>query len=334
MMVCSRTELENCALLVSKTLVVLTAMSGLAVPCLAQTDDPFAGRVIQGDLNIEMIEIGRGEFLMGSPETEPGRSKREGPQHPVKIGSSFALSRTEVSVAQFRQFVKATGYITDAEKKGEGEVYSRKNGQMVQMPDVNWRHDFQGDEADDSLPVIRISWNDANAFVSWLSKSTGRAYRLPSEAEFEYALRAGSNSRYWWGDDSPDERVENLAGARERLGPFRWPVGFKKYSDQNFGPSTVASFIPNPFGLFDMGGNAAEWVADCYTDYSPESAAGGRSKTVESCTHYVFRGASWAYPPPLARSAYRNAAGATHASALVGFRVARSLVQSTANRVD
>ncbi len=314
----------------SRLMAILAAC--FAMPSWSQTD-PFAERVVEGDLGIQMVVVDGGDFLMGSPDGEPGRSDREGPQQTVSIAAAFALSRTEISVGQFRRFVEATGYVSDIERAGRSEVFDMNAGRMTEKSGVNWRHDFRGREADDELPVIRISWNDAQVFIEWLSSISNRRYRLPSEAEFEYALRAGTATRYWWGNASPDRTVENLPGDRERVGTVRWPVGFRGYSDRHFGPSPVASFEPNPFGLFDMGGNAAEWVDGCYSAISDIPPDGSPSPGGD-CSMRVFRGAAWAYPPPLARSAYRNAGGVNYASPLIGFRVASDLTEATAQREE
>jgi formylglycine-generating enzyme required for sulfatase activity len=259
---------------------------------------------------------------MGSAANEAGRSDREGPQVDVTFARPFAIAATEVTVGQFGEFIAATGYVTDEEKRGVGDVFNVNDGRLIKREGINWRHDFAGDEAGDDYPVIRVSWNDAAAFVTWLSEETGEAYRLPSEAEFEYALRAGSTTRYWWGERAPNRRVENLTGQREQLKKLRWPVAFRYYSDQHWGPAPVASFPPNPFGLHDMGGNTAEWVADCHTQSLSDQPTDGRAKNTGDCAMRVFRGGAWGYAPPLSRSAYRNAAQLSHSSTMLGFRVA------------
>lgn len=296
------------------------AMASATRPDIA---DPVGG----GGVVINVVVVPAGEFLMGSPEAESGRSTREGPQKKVALKQDFGLSRTEITVAQFREFVDDTGYTTDAEKAGESTVFDLAHSKLVTQSGVTWKHDYKGDRAEDDAPVLHVSWQDAMAFVDWLSKRTGASYRLPTEAEFEYALRAGSTSRYWWGDGSPEKRVENLTGARDRVGQskMRWPVGFRNYTDRHWGPAPAGSFEENPFGLKDMGGNTSEWVQDCYSDSLEETPADGSPNSSGDCSMRLLRGASWANPPPMARSAYRNAAKVTTTSALLGFRVARDL---------
>ena len=305
----------------NKTLIGLAASMLFAANAgLASAEDAVVAS--DGAPLMELVVIAAGTFRMGSPPNEAGRSKREGPQVDIVFPAPFAIALTEVTVGQFRKFVAATGYITDEEKRGVGDVFDAKDGRIVDKVGINWRHEFAGDEAQDYHPVIRVSWNDAVAFTTWLSDESGQHYRLPSEAEFEYALRAGSTTRYWWGDRTPGRRVENLTGDREQFKKLRWPVAFRYYSDNFWGPAPVGTFPANPFGLHDMGGNAAEWVADCHTQSLADQPTDGSPKTTGDCAMRVFRGGAWGYAPPLARSAYRNAAKSSHSTTMLGFRVA------------
>src|SRR5262249_56596446 len=120
---------------------------------------------------------------------EPGHRASEGPVHEVKLDSGFALARDDVTVAQFRAFASDADYTTDAEKADSSSVYDEESGRMIERHGVSWKDDFLGERSVDNLPVIHVSWNDAQAYVKWLSARTGKKYRLPSEAEFEYALR-------------------------------------------------------------------------------------------------------------------------------------------------
>src|SRR5690606_14641912 len=110
-----------------------------------------------------------------------------------------------VTVGQFSAFINDTGYRTDAEIAGRSRAYSLETGRMDEENNINWRHDYSGKTADDNLPVIHVSWRDATAYTRWLSDQTGRSYRLPTEAEFAYALRAGTQTPYWWGSGSPSQ---------------------------------------------------------------------------------------------------------------------------------
>ncbi len=314
------------ASLVGLILVILAASAGAAETIVEAVGPEGA--------ELTMVVVQPGEFLMGSPDREPGRSKREGPQVSVRIAAPFAVSKTEITVGQFAAFVADSGYTTEAERNGKAEIFDLRDGLMTAKNGASWRHNFKGGAADDELPVIRVSWNDALAYSQWLAAQTGKPYRLLSESEFEYVVRAGTTSPYWWGVGSPKTSVENIAGSKERTGQIKWPVAFKGYTDRFWGPAPVASFTPNPFGLHDMGGNAAEWVADCYAELV-SLPTDGSSYEEDGCKRRVFRGAAWSYPPPFARSAYRNAAVPTHVAATIGFRVALDLgenAQSQAKR--
>ena len=273
-----------------------------------------------------MVVVPSGSFMMGSPRNEDDRVDNEGPRFRVTFDRGFAVSRNEVTVGQFRRFVEATGYVTDAEQDGSSRIYMAGSGRVAQRRRVTWRDDYLGEPADDSLPVIHVSWNDADAYARWLAETTDRAYRLPSEAEFEYALRAGSQTPYWWGEGSPEEEVENVTGDGDRFtNQRRWDVAFRRYSDGYWGPAPVGTFAANPFGLFDMGGNVMEWVQDCWHDSYVRAPDDGSAWVNPGCSRRVIRGGSWSSTPVMSRSAFRLSSPATSTDARVGFRVARDL---------
>jgi formylglycine-generating enzyme required for sulfatase activity len=274
----------------------------------------------------ESVILTAGSFIMGSSAFEDGRKDHEGPEHRVTFRRGFALGRTEVTVEQFRDFVKRTGYKTDAEKVGYSRVYDHRSGHLSQRDDVTWELDYEGREARNDEPVIHVSWNDAHAYTRWLALGTGKAYRLPSEAEFEYALRGGKTARYWWGNGSPDRPVENLTGEGDVSRSQRqWSTFFDGYSDRFWGPAPVASFEPNPFGLFDIGGNVGEWVMDCWHDTYLRAPIDGTAWLNPGCKQRIVRGGSWASSPNQSRAAYRISAKPEHAGARIGFRIARDL---------
>ena len=277
-------------------------------------------------LGPEMVVIPSGRFMMGSPESEEGRSSHEGPRHRVVIRRGFALGLTEVTVDQFAQFVEDSGYVSDAERAGSSRIYEPRSGRMNQRSGINWRHDYLGRRAEPQLPVVHVSWRDARAYARWLAESSGRSYRLPTEAEFEYALRAGTQTRYWWGDGSPPEPLENLTGDGD-LSPTgaRWSTAFTAYRDSHWGPAPVASFPTNPFGLHDMGGNVMEWVADCWHDSFVRAPTDGSAWVNPGCTLRVIRGGSWSSTPQMSRSAYRLSGSEDSTDMRVGFRIARDL---------
>ena len=232
----------------------------------------------------EMVVVPSGSFMMGSPASEKGRSDYEEPVHRVTIPTPFAVGKYEVTFAEWDACGAAGGC-----------------GGFV-PPDWQWG---RGDR-----PVINVSWRDAEAYVRWLSQRTGEQYRLLSEAEWEYAARAGSQTRYAWGDDMGRGRA-NCDGCGSRWG------------DTSTAP--VGSFSPNAFGLHDMHGNVREWVSDCWNaDYAgaPED---GEAWLQGDCERRGVRDGSWNHFPAVLRSAVRYWYRIDRASPMVGFRVTRPI---------
>lgn len=272
-----------------------------------------------------MVVVPTGKFMMGSPDGESGHDANEAPSHEVEMDKGFALARSAITIGQFRDFVRASGYAPQSQSLGSS-VYDEQSGGLRDDSSANWQDDYAGKPGQDRLPVINLSWNDAKAYADWLSQRTGKKYRLPSEAEFEYALRGGSTSRYWWGDGPPSSKVENLTGGNDRSGSGRrWSNAFNGYKDGYWGPAPVMSFAANPFGLYDMGGNVSEWVADCWHDNYIRAPRTSEAWVNPGCGRRVIRGGSWGSAPEQVRSAYRQGAAADLRSARVGFRVAREL---------
>jgi len=158
----------------------------------------------------QWVIIDAGSFLMGSRGAVDKGDDHEQPRHRVVIKRGFGLGVTEVTVAEFRQFITQTGYRTAAEINGHSSIYDEVAGRLTRRSGVNWNHDYRGKEAEPGLPVLHVNANDAQAYLQWLSMETGKPYRLPSEAEYEYVARAGGNGTYWWGEDSPAAVVENV----------------------------------------------------------------------------------------------------------------------------
>ena len=181
---------------------------------------------------MKLAPIPPGKFLMGSPDNETGRNASEGPQHEVVLTGPFYMGVHDVTVGQFKAFVKETGYQTE---KGGG-AYRFADGSWQLDPLANWQN--PGFEQSDDHPVVCVSWNDANAFCNWLSKKEKRMYQLPTEAQWEYACRAGTTTAYSFGDDPKD--LGDYAWYQDNSGNHTHPVGGKK---------------PNPWGLYDMHGN-------------------------------------------------------------------------------
>ncbi|HEX7348709.1 MAG TPA: formylglycine-generating enzyme family protein, partial [Rhodanobacteraceae bacterium] len=273
-----------------------------------------------------MVVIPSGEFMMGAPQHSRVQTSAEQPQHKVTLTRGFALARAEVTVAQFAAFVRASGYVPDADRLGGASVYDEANGRMQMRPGVDWRDDYAGQRAKPDDPVVNVSWNDAHAYTAWLAKHTGKTYRLPTEAEYEYAERAGTTTLYWWGNGAPESKVENLTGSGDRSPAHRsWAHAFKGYNDGYWGPAPVMSFLPNPFGLYDIDGNVSEWVADCWHDNYMRAPSDGSAWVNPGCSERVIRGGSWGSAPEQDRSSFRMGAAADSRSGRVGFRVARTL---------
>lgn len=273
-----------------------------------------------------MVVIPTGSFMMGAPNDEGGRNDAETPQHLVTISKGLAMSRSAITVGQFRQFVKTSGYVPDSVRLGGASVYDPRTGTMRNDSSATWQDDYEGRPAAADLPVVNVSWNDAEAYVQWLSQRTGKVYRLPSEAEFEYALRAGTTTRYWWGNGTPKAKVENLTGSLDRSSNGRrWNHAFRDYGDGYWGPAPVMHFMPNPFGLYDMDGNVSEWTADCWHDNYILAPTNGSAWVNPGCTVRVIRGGSWGSSPAQDLSFYRQGADADIRSGRVGFRVVREL---------
>jgi formylglycine-generating enzyme required for sulfatase activity len=264
----------------------------------------------------EMVVVPGGTFLMGAGTG----SEDERPVHEVTV-SSFAVARTEVTRAQYTVFVKETGRsapgpcLTDLDRDGRWRMEA----------DKDWTD--PGFPSGDSYPVTCINWGDAKAYVDWLSAKTGKHYRLLSEAEYEYALRGGTNTEYWWGDDKdamcryangPDAHVMSL---------FRDWTGGAACEDGNDFLAPVASYQPNGYGLYDMAGNAWEWTADCYVSgYLVQPRDGSAYDNGDQCGRRTTRGGSFGYAVYDFRSAQRNWKIAPYMrGGDVGFRVARDL---------
>lgn len=232
-----------------------------------------------------MLVLPAGSFTMGSPASEPGRNSDEGPQHTVTIARQFAVDSVEVTVDEYSAFVKATGY--DARSKCA--VWD--GSKWAEMDARSWRN--PGFTQTGAHPAVCLNWNDVNAYVAWLSKITGKKYRLLTEAEYEYATRAGTTTVYPWGDAIGQNKA-NCDGCGSQ------------WDGKQAAP--VRSFPPNRFGLCDMLGNVYEWTQDCYHDGYAGAPTDGSAWTSGDCSYRVQRGGSWASIRRI--SARRTASGA------------------------
>jgi formylglycine-generating enzyme len=256
---------------------------------------------------IEWVTIPSGTYTMGSPINEHGRFDDE-TQHQVTI-SAFKMSKYEVTVSQFKAFVDATGYITDAEKGTGGVSGSVKwSGTKFEcIAGVNWKCDSKGiqrPKSEYNHPVIHISWNDAQAFARWMG------CRLPTEAEWEYACRAGTTTPFNTGTSLKTSQADFN-------GNMPYNSGEKGENREKTMP--VGSFLPNAWGLYDMHGNVWEWCNDWYGVYSikaqtnPQGPATGPSR--------VTRGGSWFNSANANRSAARQGSNPAHRNYFLGIRL-------------
>lgn len=316
-------------------------------------------------LGMDMVRVSHGEFEMGmldehrlKLEHKSSAYQREihdyveKPAFPVRLSSDYWIGQTEVTVSQFRSFVDATGYQTDAEKAGKawGFQPSAKDplDRFALIEGVNWKN--PGFEQSDNHPVTCISWHDAQAFCQWLSKKEGTTYRLPTEAEWEFACRAGTRSSYFCGED-PDSvyAVGNVADAtlyalhpedvlRQRT------VRLEPGEGDGFAfTSPAKSFQPNAWDIYDTHGNVWEWCHDKYSDrYYDDLLAEARKQGSRSKPEPIvdpqgpddtpkhqhgdwrsLRGGSWYVAPLQCRSSVRAFAEAHDAFSYIGFRVVR-----------
>jgi formylglycine-generating enzyme required for sulfatase activity len=268
---------------------------------------------------IKLKRIPAGEFLMGSPEGEGDGD--EHPRHRVEITRPFYLGVTEVTRGQFRRFVDEAGYRTEAERDGAGGWgWNEAVGKFEQDPKYTWQN--PGFKQTDEHPVVNVSSNDAVAFCEWLSRQEGANYRLPTEAEWEYACRAGTTTEYSCGDDPEGlAAMGNIAdGTAKAKYPNRTTIAAR---DGFIYTAPVGRYDPNAWGLYDMHGNVWEWCSDGFAaDYyqsspvdDPQGAAGAPIR--------VIRGGGWSSEPHGVRSADRSWDAPGFRSTSMGFRLAR-----------
>lgn len=287
----------------------------------------FTDGLQDGSRGPELIVVPHGAFRMGAGDDDPQATAAERPQHYVRLERGFAMARREVSVGEFGRFVAATGFKSRAIQRGHSMAYDRRSGNFVRGSGIDWRSTYDGQPASPDMPVIHVNARDAEAYAAWLSEQTGAHYRLPSEAEFEYALRAGGSGRYPWGDAaSPPPATGNFTGVRDASPRGRrWSNAFSGYGDGYWGPAPVGSFAPNAYGLHDMAGNVSEWVGDCWHEGYRRAPANGAAWVNPGCRNRMYRGGSWASAPAQVRSAWRAFGGTDATNARIGFRLVRQL---------
>jgi formylglycine-generating enzyme required for sulfatase activity len=322
------------------------AVAPFTAAAARQHQDAWAKHIGQprettNSIGMKLVLIPPGEFMMGSGESAEATAAffdktygrhflkaflfdDEHPKHRVRITRPFYLGTCHVTRGQFRQFVNDTGYKTDAEKGEHRGAFGwdPDTKELGYNEKCSWQN--TGFKQTDEHPVVNVSWNDAVAFCKWLSRKEDKTYRLPTEAEWECACRAGTTTRYSSGDD-PETLAEvgNVADATAKAKFPDWKDAIKA-SDGYVFTSPVGSFKPSAFGLYDMHANAWQWCADRYSaEYYGMSPAndptGPGSEDVR-----VLRGGSWFSGPCSARSAVRSGDAPDLRDNLTGFRVART----------
>lgn len=292
------------------------------------------------EVRIEMSLIPAGRFTMGTSPGDAEKLRRayvsstnrawperfdrwlseEMPAHEVQITEAFCLARAPITKRQFRAFVEATCYTTEAEVAGYGFGRDFETRSWVEIKGATWRSPYgsKDSESDQDLhPAVQVSWNDAAAYCCWLSQRQNATYRLPTEAEWEYACRAGGRGLFWWGDELPDPLPDTAFQGE--------PAASRMAADPRHGirfTVPVNELAANPFGLLGMSGGVWEWCSDWHaTDYFQHSPL--RDPTgPASGTERIVRGGSWNACPFNLRSAYRFRLRADHRHYGLGFRVA------------
>ncbi|WP_426994681.1 SUMF1/EgtB/PvdO family nonheme iron enzyme [Methylomonas sp. CM2] len=258
----------------------------------------------------DMVNIPAGDFWMGSADNEPNADKDEKPRHKVHV-DAFRLAKYEVSRAEFEAFVEATGHVS-----GECGIWDGK--QLVIKAGSSWRNPPSFEQSGDH-PVVCVSHDDAQAYIRWLNQQTGFTYRLPTEAEWEYAARAGASTTYPWGNAVDDAcRFGNVADQAARQTFKDWTIA--NCRDGYVYTAPRGQFLPNGFGLYDISGNVWEWTCSAY---NTKNGYDGSEKRCSSAGLRAIRGGSWDNGPVDLRSAYRGGYNPVNRDFNLGFRLAQ-----------
>ncbi len=277
----------------------------------------------------EMVPLPGGTFTMGVPRGEEDREGvpldlrgRSEPMRRITIASGLAMSRSAVTVAEFAAFVAATGH-----SPGSGCWAFVNNGASYEYQEnatLDWRN--PGFPQKEDHPVVCVSWEDAQAYAQWLAQTTEKPYRLPSEAEWEYAARAGTvTSRYWGDSQAPACAFGNVAdlSLAQALNLDRRPQFSFRCNDRHVFTAPVASFRPNGFGLYDMLGNVWQWTSDCLNPNLDGQPADGSARVYGDCGSRGMRGGSWSHLPWYVRAGNRVRGTAMDRYNFAGIRVVR-----------
>ena len=285
----------------------------------ASADDIVQDPLSSGGTGPRLVHIPGGEAKLGSPASEEGRYPDEGPQRAVPI-EGFLLGETEVTVGQFSTFVKRTGYEVEALENG---CFLWNGDRLKYEVKIDYRA-IPGFDSSDDHPVVCVNSRDALAYVNWLSEQTGESYRLPTEAEWEYAAEADASTSRFWGDD-PNQACR-YANVNDQNFRRRYVDDERSFHDCDDGfpqAAPVAQFEPNAWGLYDMLGNVWEWT--CSENDELSSAQPTVCAEPTSRKYRVFKGGAWYIQPRGVRSSHRNAGFFGGQVVSIGFRVARDL---------
>ncbi len=295
-------------------LIVLAALTGVLsgreAGRLAKEEAPerlVAGEVFS-DCPVcpQMVVVPPGSYKMGSPPSEDGRYDSEGPVHEVHV-AGFSAGIYEVTRVEYSHFVSATGHSTES-------CYTFEDGSLEERFGRDWRR--PGLPQTNHDPVVCVDWHDARSYAAWLSRKTGRSYRLLSESEWEYVARAGTTTPFHYGETmSPEQANYN--------GDTVYGSGSKGENRQR--TVAVGSFAANRFGLYDVHGNVWEWTQDCWSENYEGAPADGSARESGDCMRRILRGGCWYSALGDIRSAtrYGYAPGLRYSNA--GFRIARTL---------
>lgn len=304
---------------VAAAAAILAVAASAAGWAAAQNPLPTAGASFKDCADCpEMIVVPAGSYTMGSPVTEEFRDMREGPQHRVVIPRAFAVGKYEVTRAEYGRFV------ADTHRPDPASCFeiAAPDGKRVEKAGLNWHN--PGYPQGEREPVACVSWEDAQAYAQWLSAKTGKAYRLLSEAEWEYTARAGSQAARY-GSDDPAQMCRYISGGeQDYTGAFPGDTDVNMSCHDGYAhTSPVGAFPPNAFGLYDMLGNLLEWTADCSNPTYDGAPADGSAWTSGDCTKRAIRSGSWTNGPRSLRAAYRDGQAPGYRAGRVGFRIAR-----------
>ncbi|EJM26455.1 dihydropyoverdine dehydrogenase [Pseudomonas sp. GM25] len=291
----------------SLSALTLAALAACLLPTTAQAaTPPVPGKVFKDCKDCpEMVVLPTGTFTMGTPEDEVGREPDEGPMHPVTFAKPLAISRFQVLKGEWFAYLKDTGYVMP-----DGDT---RPGRACKAGVPDYAGSDPRKQYTDKHPAVCMDFAEANAYVAWLLKKTGKQYRLVSESLREYAARGGTTGPFPFPFDEGKEysiaKHANTYGAADGYN-FTAPAG---------------SFPPNAFGVYDMHGNVYEWTADCYNENYEGAPSDGSAWETGKCQFKRIRGNDWGEAPVFSRSGNRNALVPTERGDWIGFRVARDL---------